>query len=606
MNGVIKVFEKIACILSILVGVIVANSCSLFIDSTPPQNQAPHEEAKPKQSAPLPDYGNYLAGRVAHIRHDLNKAADFYKEVVTTVPDKQMLASQLYIMLTSQGRIEEAVEYAKLAQQKGDESPFIHTVEAIKLTKQKEYSQAVEAINKSKNQVAETYFNPLILAWNYAGLKDGKKALKVLSPLASNPAFKPLYLFQAGAINDYLGNTKAAEAHYTALMNIKHLELSVFPLQVIANFYIRKGEPDKALRAASMAINKSNLMMKNIIEEIRKPDSDTKPVLSGPEIGLGDALFNIALMLQQDGSNNDLAILFASLASYCYPEYPLPYLLTSSILEKRELYAQANEYYQKVQPQSYAYYNARFQIGKNYMRMGNMPKAEEIFRNLYSSYPPNPDILTNLGEVARANRQYTEAAKFYQKAIDCYPENSVNDVWPLYFAIGVSYSAAEDNVTAEKYLRKVLKMKPNKLTQNHLGYILLIQNKNIEEAFELIVEAYNPNNDDGTVTDSVGWAFFKIGNYDEAVTYLEKASDLAPSEALICDHLGDAYWLAGRKREAVFQWNHALSLKDETGEFKSAETKKKIKEGIPTPVIPDFDKQKIEKQIEKLKNKEKK
>ena len=609
MNGVIKVFEKIAYVLSILIGIVIANSCTCFYqDQTTEQNLTDEEIVLQTKtsSKDIPDYGSYLAGRMAHIRHDLNTAADYYKKVVEDVPDKQMLPSQLYIMLTSQGRIKEAVQYAQLARQKGDESPFIYMIEAVDLTKDGNYQKAIDTIKLSKNPMADSFFNPLIAAWNYAGLKEDKKALKALSPLASNPAFKPLYLFHAGAINDYLGNNKAAEAYYTSLMNIKHMELSVFPLQVIANFYLRQNEPDKALRAASLAINKNNLMMKNVIETIKKSDTEISPLLDAPEKGLADALFSVALLLQQDGGNADLSILFASLASYCYPQYPLPYLLTASLLEKRELFDEANRIYTNIKPDSYAYYNAQFQIGKNLIQMGQIKDAESIFRKLYASYPPNTDILTNLGEVSRINGQYLEAAKFYQKAVDCYPETSVAEVWPLYFAIGVSYSAANNNELAEKYLRKVLQLKPNRLTQNHLGYILLIQNKNIEEAFELIVSAYNPRNDDGTVTDSLGWAFFKIGDYEQAVKYLEKASDQAPSEAVIYDHLGDAYWMNGRQREAVFQWNHALGLKDDTGEFDRNATLNKLENGIKTPIIPAFDKEKINQQIDRLRKKENK
>ena len=95
-------------------------------------------------------------------------------------------------------------------------------------TKHGKYQEAIDTIARSDNPIADTFFNPLISAWSHAGLNDGKKAMKALSPLASNPAFRPLYLFHAGAINDYLGNDKAAEAHYTALMNIRHMELLVF------------------------------------------------------------------------------------------------------------------------------------------------------------------------------------------------------------------------------------------------------------------------------------------------------------------------------------------------------------------------------------------
>ncbi len=174
-------------------------------------------------------------------------------------------------------------------------------------------------------------------------------------------------------------------------------------------------------------------------------------------------------------------------------------------------------------PDSYAAYTALFQRGKNLMRMNDTAAAEKIFRRLYSDYPPNPDILTNLGEVARLNHKYAEAAQYYQKAIDLYPGEAVAEVWPLYFALGVSYDAAGDHDTAERYFRKVLQLRPNRMTKNHLGYILLQQNKNIEEAFELIVSAYAPAAAEGTITDSIGWAFYKIGEYDRAAEYLEKS-----------------------------------------------------------------------------------
>ncbi len=605
MNGVRKVIEKAAYVLSILIGIVVANSCTLF---NIPQQTAP--AVSTLEQAPTAEgkqnYGSYLAGRVAHIRHNLNKAADYYKNAVDFVPDKQMLPSQLYIILTSQGRIDEAVAYAQMARKKGDESPFIDTIEAINLIKHGEYQKAIDTIGKTNNPIAVTFFNPLISAWSHAGLKDAKKATKALAPLAANAAFRPLYLFHAGAINDYLGNTKAAEAHYTALMNIRHMELAVFPLQVISNFYLRRAEPDKALRVAGLALNKDNLMMKTVIDDIKKADSNIEPILKQPETGLADALFSIALLLQQDGSNADLSILFASLSSYCSPEYPLPRLLAADILEKRKLYAEANQAYRHIGPESYAYYTALFQTAKNLMQTDNTAEAEKIFRRLYTDYPPNPDILTNLGEIARIEGRYDEAAKFYQKAIDRYPSDSVTETWPLHFAIGISHGAAGRNDLAEKHLRKVLKLKPNRMTQNHLGYTLLQQNKKLEEAFELIVSAYNPKVADGTVTDSLGWAFYKIGDYEQAVRYLEAASNQAPSEAVIYDHLGDAYWQVGRKREAVFQWNHALRLKDNTGEFERQLTLKKLESGLEKPAIPSFDAKQIEKQVERLKAKENK
>ena len=74
-------------------------------------------------------------------------------------------------------------------------------------------------------------------------------------------------------------------------------------------------------------------MMKSVIEDLKKRFVRC-PGFEISEIGLSDALFSIALLLQQDNNNNDLALLFSSLASYSNPGYPLPLLLTADMLEK--------------------------------------------------------------------------------------------------------------------------------------------------------------------------------------------------------------------------------------------------------------------------------
>ena len=58
--------------------------------------------------------------------------------------------------------------------------------------------------------------------------------------------------------------------------------------------------------------------------------------------------------------------------------------------------------------------------------------------------------------------------------------------------------------------------------------------------------------------DSLGWAYYRMGEYEKAVIELEKAVGLVPNDPIINDHLGDAMWRAGYKNEAVFQWNRAL------------------------------------------------
>jgi len=82
---------------------------------------------------------------------------------------------------------------------------------------------------------------------------------------------------------------------------------------------------------------------------------------------------------------------------------------------------------------------------------------------------------------------------------------------------------------------------------------------NLEGAKSMIEKAVSIRPNDGFIIDSLGWAFFQLGKYNQAVKYLEKAASLEPEDPVINDHLGDAYWLTNRRLEARFQWLRSLS-----------------------------------------------
>ncbi|HBJ91366.1 MAG TPA: hypothetical protein DDZ43_00680, partial [Hyphomonadaceae bacterium] len=54
----------------------------------------------------------------------------------------------------------------------------------------------------------------------------------------------------------------------------------------------------------------------------------------------------------------------------------------------------------------------------------------------------------------------------------------------------------------------------------------------------------------GYIVDSLGWAYYRLGQYEQAVTYLEHAVELSSNDPTLNDHLGDAYWRVGRRIEA--------------------------------------------------------
>lgn len=562
--------------------------------SEPPVPVRNDDAAQPQKQY----YGAYLAGRVANIRLDLDNAADYYMIAAQAAPEDLMLTNRIYLMLMARGRIPEAAQYALTAREQGDEDPFINLILSIHNTKQQRYHQAISEMDALGNNPMQN----MITAWNYAALKQPKAALKALAPLKENKALLPLYYFQAGAISDYLDDKSKAAEYYQKACAFNGGELAMFPLQVISNFYLRNGEPDKAVTLIKKSTLLQDSKIRALLNKVMASGADTAPVLSSPEVGLSDALLEIGIVNEHGNSDSDISLFFAILAAYVNPDYSLPHLFVGNLMEKRELWDKAIQAYAAVKPEDFAYYGAQVRIGQNMIKNRQAEKAETVFRKLIEKYGANPEIYTNLAEALRLSQKYSEAARYYQMAIDTLPENERSAVWPLNMAIGICYTAEGNNAKAEEYLRKVLEVNDNRIVQNYLGYVLLQENKNIEEAFELIVKAYNQTPMEGTFVDSLGWAFYKIGRFDEAIKYLETAVDLATSEAVIYDHLGDAYWQSGRFDEAVFQWNHAIGLQDSSGELDKEKVKEKIKSGIPAPAIAPFDKLRVEEAIRQIRS----
>lgn len=135
---------------------------------------------------------------------------------------------------------------------------------------------------------------------------------------------------------------------------------------------------------------------------------------------------------------------------------------------------------------------------------------------------------------------------------------------------GIAYEQSNQFPAAEKDFLKALDLNPGQpQVLNYLGYSWVDKGMNLTRALDMIQKAVDAtHNGDGYIIDSLGWAYYRLARYDDAVAQLEQAATLLPNDPEINDHLGDAYWRVGRKLEAHFQWNVAYSL-DTIGKVKA-------------------------------------
>ena len=118
---------------------------------------------------------------------------------------------------------------------------------------------------------------------------------------------------------------------------------------------------------------------------------------------------------------------------------------------------------------------------------------------------------------------------------------------------------------------------------NYLGYSWVVKNQRLDQALAMLQKAVNAEPRSGEIADSLGWAYYHLGDYRAAVINLERAVTFNAVSPEINDHLGDAYWQVGRKVEAVYQWRRVLSLAPPAELKASAE--RKLTSGLPAAPV---------------------
>jgi Flp pilus assembly protein TadD len=179
---------------------------------------------------------------------------------------------------------------------------------------------------------------------------------------------------------------------------------------------------------------------------------------------------------------------------------------------------------------------------------------------IWRGQPDLAPVHAALGDTLRRAEQCEEAVDSYTEALDRV-DTEQSRYWFLFYTRAICYHLTDDWPPAEADFRKALELNPGQpQVLNYLGYSLVEQRRNLDEALDMIERAVAARPDSGFIVDSLAWVYYRLGRFDEAVEPMERAAELLPTDPIINDHLGDVYWMVGREREARFQWERALSL----------------------------------------------
>lgn len=200
-------------------------------------------------------------------------------------------------------------------------------------------------------------------------------------------------------------------------------------------------------------------------------------------------------------------------------------------------------------------------------RTGDRAGAAAAFAKLGSS--PELNRVMAAADAQVRVKDYANAARIARDASRRFPDST-----EVLFRLASSLERGGTSAEAEKIFLQLLEVRPNDAAaQNYLGYMWADKGVHLEKARELLEKAVAREPRNGAYLDSLGWAYFRLGNLEAARKNLLEAKRREPDDATIEEHLGDLSEREGRIEEAVHHWEQSLALKPDEPEKVRAKLK---------------------------------
>jgi tetratricopeptide (TPR) repeat protein len=495
----------------------------------------------------------YVQGRAAEAEGKPSAAALAYANALSVEPKNAALAVRAYRQAMSAGNRALALRAARALEAGGSLTADARVLLYLDAIDRSDWRGARLVIDAIEEQASFDFLVPTLRAWVSFAARDGdalepfmKRSKSNLTELYSREhrtlimaALKQMPQALA-AVNEVAGNDQRGIS----------LRLAVAAQMVEA----------KDRTSALTVLTVPNAVLVTARARVERGEALPDSVASIQHAS-GILFARIAADLLQDNAPAP-ALTLARMAIFAAPgrdesKLTLAQALTAANREDEalEILATIN----KQSPIASIVRNARLSTLIAADRMGEALETAKV-----ASVSPQADFadFLRLGEIYSQLSNHAQSASAYERAI-ALAAASPNDgpaLWGLWLRFGGALDRAGDWKRAKPALERAVALAPDQASAlNHLGYAMLERGDDLATAMRFIARASALSPDDAQITDSLGWALFKQNQIAEAIGVLERAVAKEPREAAIGEHLGDAYWSAGRRVDARYAWGAALT-----------------------------------------------
>ena len=489
---------------------------------------------------------------------------DILKEFINDdVIDDAFLSSLKY------GEWETVLFFANKIKKKDYKNFFANLVLSTDQYLKKNYEESERLIKLLDFESIDENFKNILVGWiSYSNSKDSMVLNKIDQKSFDSKNCTPMNCLHNAFIKQLTGNQKESEKLFNSL-SMFGLE-SYRILEVLFVHYVKTKNLEMAKKIHNK-LEKLNLSVESF--ENTKERLYLFSPLEKKEHGLAEIYFNIAGWFYEN-KMYEFSSFFSNIGLRIRPDFTSLKFLLANNYEKLNHYKLVNQYLDKFEKDNI--YDLK--LSKIKLKSLNKLKAEnkiiETLEVVIIKYPDNNEFKLFLADSLRNKGEHKKSIVLYNKIIKSLI-NIENHHWNIFYSRGISYERTKQWNLAEKDFMQALELNPSApYVLNYIGYSWLERGIKLKKALSYIQMAFELKPDDGYITDSLGWAYYLLGNYNKSIGILENAIKILPTDPTLNDHLGDVYWKLGRKSEALSQWKRVLLYDPEV------ELKKRVKHKI--------------------------
>jgi tetratricopeptide (TPR) repeat protein len=519
---------------------------------------APMAQAQPEGPVPPGLAGAFLSGRIAVTANDFARMAESYDTAYQADPQNDAfreLAMQGWLL---SGAFEQSARLAAQGATTGDLTQSAALILQADAFLRGAYAAALGALEDGAGTGPLT--DAMAVAWANLGKGSMSETLAAFdSAVTQRAELAPFALYQKALALALVGDMEGA-ADILVAQNEGPVSLSRRGILAQLAILSQLGRFEEALQIVDSTFSSPpDDDVAQVIAALQAGEAIPFTTITSARDGMAEVYFTLAGALVGD-RDDWLPIIYGQLALALRPDHGDAILLTGQLLERLGQYELADKTYLGMPAEHPQFLGAELGRANALYRSGQTQAAIDSLTALSAARPDSVLVFSSLGDMLRREERFAEAAEAYTRAIDLIGTIEPRH-WVLLYTRAIALERIGDWDRAEPEFRRVLEFVPDEpQVLNYLGYSLIEQRRNLDEALDMIERAVAGDPDSGYITDSLGWAFYRLGRFEEAVPVMERAVELLPQDPILNDHLGDVYWAVGRKREARFQWRRALSF----------------------------------------------